>query len=156
MSRLTEAVADARSGVGGSDPLATFEAIGHGYLRWALANPTHFEIVSSRTLIDFNSSDVLRDQNDAIRRLRVDLLTEARARLRDKFLTADVGITGANFLIAETGSSVIVTNEGNGDLTQTLPRVHIALASIEDPVSATRKLAPVRPTSASRNFWRST
>ncbi len=62
---------------------------------------------------------------------RRDILTEARTRLRDKFLAADVGITGANFLIAETGSSVIVTNEGNGDLTQTLPRVHIALASIE-------------------------
>ena len=62
---------------------------------------------------------------------RRDILTEARSRLREKFLIADVGITGANFLIAETGSSVIVTNEGNGDLTQTLPKVHIALASIE-------------------------
>ncbi|MBX6747855.1 MAG: lactate utilization protein, partial [Acetobacteraceae bacterium] len=51
-----------------------------------------------------------------------------------RFLAADVGITGANFLIAETGSSVIVTNEGNGDLTQTLPRVHIVLASIEKVV----------------------
>jgi len=59
------------------------------------------------------------------------LLGEARAVLRDRFLTADVGITGANFLIAETGTSVIVTNEGNGDLTQILPRVHIVLASIE-------------------------
>lgn len=65
---------------------------------------------------------------------RRDIMTEARARLRQKFLAADVGITGANFLIAETGSSVIVTNEGNGDLTQTLPRVHIALASIEKMV----------------------
>ncbi len=65
---------------------------------------------------------------------RRDILTEARTRLRQKFLAADVGITGANFLIAETGSSVIVTNEGNGDLTQTLPRVHIALASIEKVV----------------------
>ncbi len=62
---------------------------------------------------------------------RRDILTEARSRLRAKFLAADVGITGANFLIAETGTSVIVTNEGNGDLTQTLPRVHVALASIE-------------------------
>ncbi len=62
---------------------------------------------------------------------RRDILTEARSRLRARFLAADVGITGANFLIAETGSSVIVTNEGNGDLTQTLPRVHIALASLE-------------------------
>lgn len=65
---------------------------------------------------------------------RRDILAEARTRLRSKFLAADVGITGANFLIAETGSSVIVTNEGNGDLTQTLPRVHIALASIEKVV----------------------
>jgi L-lactate dehydrogenase complex protein LldF len=65
---------------------------------------------------------------------RRDILTEARTKLRAKFLAADVGITGANFLIAETGSSVIVTNEGNGDLTQTLPRVHIVLASIEKVV----------------------
>jgi L-lactate dehydrogenase complex protein LldF len=65
---------------------------------------------------------------------RRDILTEARKKLREKFLAADVGITGANFLIAETGSSVIVTNEGNGDLTQTLPRVHIVLASIEKVV----------------------
>ncbi len=60
-----------------------------------------------------------------------DLVGEARVMLREKFLAADVGITGANFLIAETGSSVIVTNEGNGDLTQLLPRVHIVIASIE-------------------------
>jgi L-lactate dehydrogenase complex protein LldF len=65
---------------------------------------------------------------------RRDILTEARVRLRGKFLAADVGITGANFLIAETGSSVIVTNEGNGDLTQTLPKIHIVLASIEKVV----------------------
>ena len=59
------------------------------------------------------------------------LLAEARGVLREKFLAADVGITGANFLVAETGTSIIVTNEGNGDLTQTLPRAHIVLASIE-------------------------
>ena len=59
------------------------------------------------------------------------LVEEARAVLRQKYLEADVGITGANFLIAETGTSIIVTNEGNGDLTQTLPKVHIVLASIE-------------------------
>jgi L-lactate dehydrogenase complex protein LldF len=59
------------------------------------------------------------------------LVAEARAVLRRKFLAADVGITGANFCIAETGSTVIVTNEGNGDLTQTLPKAHIVLASLE-------------------------
>ncbi len=62
------------------------------------------------------------------------LVAEARAVLRQKFLDADVGITGANFLIAETGSAVVVTNEGNGDLTALIPRVHIVLASIEKVV----------------------
>lgn len=62
------------------------------------------------------------------------LLDEAREELRDKFLAADVGITGANMLIAETGTSVIVTNEGNGDLTQLLPKVHVVLASLEKVV----------------------
>ncbi|MBD3671786.1 MAG: lactate utilization protein [Gammaproteobacteria bacterium] len=60
-----------------------------------------------------------------------EIVDEARAILRDKFLKADVGITGANFLIAETGSSVIVTNEGNGDLTALLPPTHIVLASLD-------------------------
>src|SRR5262245_13719350 len=59
------------------------------------------------------------------------LCDEARAVLRPQFLAADVGITGANFLVAETGSSIIVTNEGNGDLTQILPRVHIVMTSLE-------------------------
>jgi L-lactate dehydrogenase complex protein LldF len=62
------------------------------------------------------------------------LLDEARSVLRRRFLEADVGITGANMLVAETGSLVVVTNEGNADLTMTLPRVHIAIASIEKVV----------------------
>jgi L-lactate dehydrogenase complex protein LldF len=59
------------------------------------------------------------------------LVAEARQVLREKFLAADAGLTGANFLIAETGSSIIVTNEGNGDLTQTLPRAHIVLTTVD-------------------------
>ena len=66
------------------------------------------------------------------------LLAEARAVLREKFLDADVGVTGANFLVAETGSSIIVTNEGNGRMTTTLPRVHVAITGIEKVV-ATRE-----------------
>ena len=61
----------------------------------------------------------------------VALVNEARQILRQKYIDADVGITGANFLIAETGTSIIVTNEGNGDLTQTLPKAHIVVATIE-------------------------
>lgn len=59
------------------------------------------------------------------------LIREARDVLRQKYLDSDVGITGANFLVAETGTSIIVTNEGNGDLTQTLPKVHIVITSLD-------------------------
>jgi L-lactate dehydrogenase complex protein LldF len=59
------------------------------------------------------------------------MVGEARTVLREKFIKADVGITGANFLIAETGSSIIVTNEGNGDLTQSLAKTHIVITSVE-------------------------
>lgn len=71
------------------------------------------------------------------------LLNEARQLLREKFLSADIGITGANFLVAETGSSVIVTNEGNGDLTQILPKVHVVLASIEKIVPTLEDMAQI-------------
>jgi L-lactate dehydrogenase complex protein LldF len=60
-----------------------------------------------------------------------ELTREARLMLRPHFLTADMGITGANFLVAETGTTMIVTNEGNGRMTTTLPRVHVAIAGIE-------------------------
>lgn len=71
------------------------------------------------------------------------LVAEARQILREKFLAADVGITGANFLVAETGTSVIVTNEGNGDLTQLLPKAHIVLASLEKIVPTLEDAAAI-------------
>ncbi len=69
-----------------------------------------------------------------------DIVDEARVILRQKFINADVGITGANFLIAETGSTVLVTNEGNGDLSSTLPRVHIVTAGIEKVLPGLQEL----------------
>jgi L-lactate dehydrogenase complex protein LldF len=62
------------------------------------------------------------------------LVGEARSVLREKFLKSDIGITGANLLVAATGSAIIVTNEGNADLTMSLPKVHIVLASIDKVV----------------------
>lgn len=63
-----------------------------------------------------------------------DLVAAARKIMRERYLAADVGITGANFLIAETGSAITVTNEGNAELTQGLPRTHIVIASLEKVV----------------------
>jgi L-lactate dehydrogenase complex protein LldF len=59
------------------------------------------------------------------------LTSTARATLRDRFAAADVGISGVNFAIAETGTIVIVENEGNIRLTTSLPRIHIAVMGIE-------------------------
>ncbi|MRH77264.1 iron-sulfur cluster-binding protein [Spiribacter sp. C176] len=70
-------------------------------------------------------------QSDGPLRETPDLVNEARQVLREKFLGADIGISGANFLIAETGTITLVTNEGNADLSTSLPDVHIAIAGIE-------------------------
>ena len=59
------------------------------------------------------------------------LTQKARELLREKYLTADVGITGANFLIADTGSIAISENEGNARLCTTFPKIHIAIVGIE-------------------------
>ena len=59
------------------------------------------------------------------------MTSTARATLRDRFASADVGISGVNFAIAETGTIVIVENEGNIRLTTSLPRIHIAMMGIE-------------------------
>jgi L-lactate dehydrogenase complex protein LldF len=58
----------------------------------------------------------------------------ARAELREKFLQADMGISGANFAVADTGTVVLVTNEGNGRMVTSLPRVHVAVMGIEKVV----------------------
>lgn len=62
---------------------------------------------------------------------REELAAFARRQLRRRFAEAEVGITGANFAIAETGSIVLVSNEGNARLTTCLPKVHIAIMGIE-------------------------
>ena len=65
----------------------------------------------------------------------------AREELREKFLTADLGITGANFAVAETGTVVLVTNEGNGRMATSLPRVHVAVMGVEKVIPSMTDLA---------------
>ncbi len=61
--------------------------------------------------------------------------------LREHYLTADMGISGGNFFVAETGSVVLVTNEGNATLTTTLPKVHVAISGIEKIVPTLEDVA---------------
>ena len=76
---------------------------------------------------------------------REELCAFAQQRLREVFLTADLGISGANFVCADTGTIVLVTNEGNGRLTTSLPRVHIALVPVEKVLARFADLATMLP-----------
>lgn len=79
-----------------------------------------------------------RVSNDIPRLVKV-----ARNELRPKFLAADMGISGGNIAVAETGSIVLVTNEGNARLVTTLPRIHIALIGVEKLVEKFESVAPI-------------
>jgi L-lactate dehydrogenase complex protein LldF len=76
---------------------------------------------------------------------RTTLCNFARERLREVFLAADMGITGANFLAADTGTIVLVTNEGNGRMCTSLPRVHVAVVPVEKVVPRLADLGVVLP-----------
>lgn len=65
----------------------------------------------------------------------------ARSVLRQKFLAADIGISGANFLVADSGAVVLVENEGNARLTTSAPKIHIAVAGIEKMIPRAQDLA---------------
>ena len=71
------------------------------------------------------------------------LVKFARGKLRPMFLNADMGITGANIAVAETGSIVIVTNEGNARLVTTLPPIHIAIVGLEKLIENFKDVAPI-------------
>ncbi len=64
----------------------------------------------------------------------IELARIAREILREKFLEADMGISGGNFLVAETGTLVMVTNEGNGRMCTTMPNLHVAVVGIDKVV----------------------
>jgi L-lactate dehydrogenase complex protein LldF len=99
--------------------------------------PSHIVMPTVHKTVE-QISDLFADKHKALgvpkTKDPAELIGQIRTVMRRKFFSADVGITGANFLIAETGSNIIVTNEGNGDLTSTLARVHVVTVGIEKVV----------------------
>lgn len=71
------------------------------------------------------------------------LVQVARTEMRQKFLEADLGISGANLAVAETGTLVMVTNEGNGRLVTTLPKIHVAIVGLEKLIPRLEDVAPI-------------
>lgn len=76
MDRLVANIDQAVQVEAGADPLRRFRAIGLGFLRWAISNPAHFQVISTRDIIDFEGSS-LRRRNDEIRARMKALMTEA-------------------------------------------------------------------------------
>jgi AcrR family transcriptional regulator len=99
MSRLTFAVEEALEACESVDPVARLSAIGRGYLDWALGNPTHFQIISSRTLIDFHGSATLVEQNEAIRQLMLDIVVQGQraGRIRSDASPHDLVVNARAF-----------------------------------------------------------
>jgi L-lactate dehydrogenase complex protein LldF len=116
--------------------------LGERLVQLAHSHPSHL-IAPAIHLTKEDAARVLGTEPD------VDTIQRhARESLRQKFIDAQVGISGANFAIAETGTIGIVTNEGNADLTTTLPPVHVAVfgvdklvATLDDSVAVLRMLA---------------
>lgn len=71
------------------------------------------------------------------------LVKVARENLRDKFLKAEMGISGANIAVAETGTLIMCTNEGNGRLTTTVPPLHVVLVGLEKLVEKFEDVGPI-------------
>ena len=98
-----------------------------------LAEQTPYHIIAPA--VHMSREDVSTLMHDKLGTPRyeeiADITREARHRLREKFIQADMGITGANFIVAETGTLTLVTNEGNGRMCTSMPRVHVAIAGME-------------------------
>jgi L-lactate dehydrogenase complex protein LldF len=111
--------------------------LGEHILQLAGEPPSHIVAPALHKTLE-EVSELFADHHGHGERLQEipELVRSAREELRDRYFQADVGITGANFLVAESGSAITVTNEGNAELTAGVPRVHVVTAGIEKLVPA--------------------
>ncbi len=113
--------------------------------------PSHM-VMPAIHLSRYQVKDLFTDVTGARQEADIEKLVKvARRQLREKFAQADMGITGANFAVAQTGTIGLVTNEGNGRLVTTLPRIHVALLGIDKLVptlSDALKILKVLPRNA--------
>src|ERR1035441_4455468 len=115
--------------------------LGEYILQLAHEKPYHI-VAPALHKTRFDVADIFTKELGVARETVPEKLTAiARGVLREKFLNADIGITGANFLIADSGAVVIIENEGNARLTTSVPKIHIAVAGIEKVIPRARDLA---------------
>lgn len=105
--------------------------LGEFIIQLAGQRPSHLVAPAIHMTVEDIAEVLSRASPRRLPPLPTELTAFARQKLREMFATADAGITGANFAVAETGSIVLISNEGNARLTVTLPRVHIAIMGME-------------------------
>src|SRR5512139_49536 len=117
--------------------------LGEWIIQLAGQRPSHMVLpaihMTKEEVADLFSKEVHERLSTDIPRL----VKVARNELRGKFLNADMGISGANIAVAETGSIVLVTNEGNARLVTTLPKIHVAIIGLEKLVASFNDIAPI-------------
>ena len=117
--------------------------LGEWIIQLAGQTPSHMVMpaihMTKEEVADLFSKEVNERLSSDIPRL----VKVARNELRPRFLEADMGISGGNIAVAETGSIVLMTNEGNARLVTSLPRIHVALVGIEKLIASYADIAPI-------------
>ena len=115
--------------------------LGEYILQLAHQRPYHI-VAPALHMTRYDVADVFNERLGVAKEVVPENQTKiARAVLREKFLQADIGVTGANFLVADSGAVVVVENEGNARLSSSTPKIHIAVAGIEKLVPRAQDLA---------------
>jgi L-lactate dehydrogenase complex protein LldF len=117
--------------------------LGEWIIQLAHQKPSHMVMpalhMTKEDVADLISKETKKEQPNDIQHL----VKVARKELREKFFEADMGISGANIAIAETGTVVICTNEGNARLVATLPKIHLILVGLEKLIDNYGDAAPI-------------
>jgi L-lactate dehydrogenase complex protein LldF len=115
--------------------------LGEFIIQLAHEKPYHI-VAPALHLTRYDVADLFEKKLGGVREVEIEKQTKiARRVLREKFLAADIGVSGANFLVADSGAVVIVENEGNARLTTTAPKIHVAIAGIEKLIPRAQDLA---------------
>lgn len=117
--------------------------LGEWIVQLARQRPSHMVLPAIHLTRDDVAELFSREVGERLQAEIPRLVRVAREQLREKFLRAGIGVTGANIAVAETGSLVLFTNEGNARLAATLPPVHIALVGVEKLVERFDDIVPI-------------
>lgn len=116
--------------------------LGEWIIQLAGQRPSHM-VLPAIHLTRYDVSEVFTKKVEPVEPDIPQMVKFARKHLRRKFMAADMGITGANIAVAETGSLVIFTNEGNARLTMALPKIHVAVVGVEKLVPKLEDIIPI-------------